>query len=124
MTLRETQSEFIIDVAKLIFWANDNGYKLTGGELYRTKNQQFLYYYGFNLLFDGFLKLVKGKRRSKTMSSKHLNRLAIDLNLFINGRLTYNREDYKPLGEYWESLNPKNVWGGRFDDTDHFQRNR
>ena len=128
LTLRETQSEFIQDLAKLITWAFANGYQLTGGELYRTKNQQYLYYFGFDLIYNKVLSLAKGIRRSKTMKSKHLDRLAQDLNLFINvngkWKLTYKKEEFKPLGEYWESLNDKNIWGGRFNDTDHFQRNR
>lgn len=109
-SLSDTQWEFLKDVAKLINYADSLGYKLTGGELYRTKYQQKRY-----------IKLG----RSQTMNSKHLSRLAIDLNLFIDNNLTYEFEDFEPLGVYWESLNPNNKWGGRwhFKDTNHFQRN-
>jgi hypothetical protein len=75
------------------------------------------------------LVLVNDKKRSWTKSSKHLQRLAIDFNFFVkdengNLRLTYNKKDVQKLGDYWESLNPKNKWGGNWKnpDTPHFQR--
>jgi hypothetical protein len=72
------------------------------------------------------------------MNSSHLKKLAGDLNFFkdgvwING-LAGRRATriLKPLGKYWELLNPKNRWGGNFDkdwaredpwvDTPHFER--
>lgn len=30
-------------------------------------------------------------------------------------------ESYRELGEYWESLNPRNRWGGRYGDGNHFE---
>jgi hypothetical protein len=47
------------------------------------------------------------------------------LNFFKDGKLTYDIPTLKPVGEYWESLNPKNQWGGHwksFKDVPHFQR--
>lgn len=109
MGTSDKQWLFLQDVAKLIQHAESIGIKLTGGELYRTKEQQELY-------------IKAGK--SKTMKSKHLERLAIDFNFFIDGKLTYAKEDVQPLGDYWESLRPENSWGGNwksFQDTPHFQ---
>jgi len=90
--------------------AKVNDFKLTGGELYRTKYQQEKY-------------VAEGK--SKTMKSKHLERLAIDFNFFVDGKLTYNVEDVHILGEYWEVLNNKNEAGmfWEWKDVPHFQRN-
>ena len=54
----------------------------------------------------------------------HLKRLAVDFNFFVNGKLTYNRVTIAPLGDYWESLNPLNKWGGhwkKFIDVPHFE---
>ncbi len=33
------------------------------------------------------------------------------------------KEDYAPLGQYWESLHPENRWGGLFPRADyvHFE---
>ena len=48
-----------------------------------------------------------------------------DLNFFKDGKLTYNVAALRPVGDYWESLNPKNQWGGNwksFKDVPHFQR--
>ena len=105
------QWEFLQDVAKLIEKAKQLGITLTGGELYRTLEQQAIY-------------LKSGK--SKTSKSKHLERLAIDFNFFVNGQLTYDKKTIQPLGDYWESLNTANRWGGNFTsfiDTPHFERN-
>ena len=91
----------------LILWAYRNGYELTLGEAYRTKEQQAIY--------------VKAGL-SKTMNSKHLDRLATDLNAFKNGEYLTDSDSYKPLGDYWKSLDPECVWGGDWGwDANHFQ---
>lgn len=110
MSLVTEQAEFLLDVARLIQKATEMGWTLTGGELYRTAEQQQIY--------------VK-TGRSKTMNSNHLKRMAIDLNFFKNGKLIYDIAALKPVGDYWESLNPKNSWGGNwssFKDVPHFER--
>lgn len=123
MSLRKKQSIFMLNVGKLILFAYDNGYELTGGELQRTNNQQLLYFEGFNLKKIGsLLRLCKTARLSKTMFSKHLKKLAIDFNIFEDGKLLKKREDFKILAEYWKSLHPENTcgyfWGWDFR---HFQ---
>ena len=109
MSLVPAQAKFLQDAAKLILWCGEKGYTVTAGELWRTEAQQRLY-------VDAGL--------SKTMQSRHMVRQAIDLNLIIGGKLA-RAEDYGPLGDYWESLDPKNKWGGRFVgflDAPHFER--
>jgi len=114
MALSDSQWLFLQDVAKLINTAEELGFKVTGGELFRTEEQQKIH-------FDA--------GRSKTMNSKHRKRLAIDLNFFIEvdgkWKITWKKEDIQPLGEYWEGLSKgKNSWGGfwKFKDVPHFQR--
>lgn len=120
MSLSDEQWAFLQDVAKLIEFAKQKGWKITGGELYRTPEQQEIY-----------VKIG----RSKTYNSYHLKRLAIDLNFFkpifdengniIKHKLTWDYNDIKPFGDFWESLNPKNRWGGNFNsfkDIPHFER--
>lgn len=110
MSLVAEQAAFLLDVCKLINKATELGFVVTGGELFRTAEQQQIY-------------IKTG--RSKTMNSNHLKRCAIDLNFFKDGQLTYHIPTLKPLGEYWESLNPKNQWGGHwksFKDVPHFER--
>ena len=110
MTLRQKQSVFLSNVAKLISWAFENGYELTGGELFRTAEQQAIHLAN---------KVTKAKR------SRHQDRLAIDLNLFIDGKYIRTREPFKPLAEKWKSLHPDNVagydWGW---DANHFEMKR
>lgn len=111
MSLVKEQAEFLKDVAKLINFCFEQGWVITGGELFRTVEQQQMH-------------LKAG--RSKTMNSIHMKRCAIDLNFFKDGKLVWDKEQLAPIGAYWESLNPKNRWGGNFRslvDVPHFERN-
>ena len=126
MGLSDRQFEFLKDVAKLIVWADANGFKLTEGEGYRTVDQQRLYYHGFEVAeINGGLVLRPAPKRSKTMNSKHLQRMAHDFNVFVDGEYTNDVEKIRPLGEYWKSLDEDNVWGGDWGwDPGHFQKGR
>jgi hypothetical protein len=111
MSLSQEQAAFLLDACKLIVYATEQGFMVTGGELSRTPEQQAIY--------------VK-TGRSKTMESNHLKRCAIDLNFFKQGQIVYSKTELASLGLYWESLNPKNRWGGNFRslvDCPHFERN-
>lgn len=110
MSLVPVQAEFLLHVCDLIKFATDRGWAVTGGELHRTVEQQALH--------------VQAKR-SRTMHSQHLKRLAIDLNFIKHGAASYSVVELEPVGAYWESLHPKNKWGGHwtsFRDTPHFER--
>lgn len=110
MSLVAEQAAFLQDLAKLLAFCWEKGFVVTGGELFRTPEQQAIY--------------VK-TGRSKTMNSNHLRRCAIDLNFFLNGALIQSKTVLQPVGDYWESLNPKNKWGGNwssFLDIPHFER--
>lgn len=126
MTLSKIQQEFALDVARLIAFADQQGIKLTFGEAYRTADQQKLYFAGKTLrIEDGELEVISGKKRTKTMNSRHLHRLAVDFNFFKNGKLTYRLEDIEILGNYWELLNENNRAGmffKSFYDAPHFER--
>ena len=50
--------------------------------------------------------------RSKTMDSRHIQRLAGDFNIFKNGVLINDAKTIQPLGDFWMTLNTDNVWGG------------
>ncbi len=105
MTLSEKQQRFTSMIALLIQYANANGMWLTFGEAYRTPEQ-------------AALNAKKGSGISNTL---HTLRLAVDFNLFVKGEFKTRTEDYRQLGEYWESIG--GTWGGRFKsrpDGNHF----
>ena len=106
MNLGEKQRRFTELVSRLISWASDEGYELTFGEAYRTPEQ-------------AALNAAKG---SGISNSLHTLRLAIDLNLFLDGVYQKDSAAYEPLGEYWKSLDPEARWGGDFSrpDGNHF----
>lgn len=110
MNLSEKQAEFLLDFALLVQYASRKGHYFTGGELHRTGEQQEIY-------------IKEGK--TKTTDSLHMKRLAVDVFLFINKEVVWDREDYKEYGDFWESLRPENRWGGNFktlNDPYHFER--
>jgi hypothetical protein len=123
MTLREKQSIFALNISKLIIKAYELGYEITLGEAYRTESQQYLYFEGYKLMKIGSdLKLAQTRRKSRTMNSKHRKKLALDINLFKNGKYLTDKESFKPLAEYWKSLHPKNTCGYFWNwDLGHFQ---
>lgn len=104
--LTEKQARFALMIARFIVQVNEiPGYAVTFGEAYRTKEMAAIY-----------------DRQGKGISnSLHTLRLAVDLNLFINGDYKTDTEAYTDLGILWESMG--GVWGGRFEgrpDGNHF----
>ena len=102
-SLRERQSEFASKVPMLINKALELGYEVTLGDAYRDPR------------VHGSFGERKGYGESKSF---HKLRLAIDLNLYKEGKYLTKTEDHKVLGEYWESLGGS--WGGRFNDGNHY----
>lgn len=98
MKLSEAQQAFCLNIAILITWANEQGYRLTFGE-------------SFNAAGTGHMR-----------DSLHYIRLAQDLNLFKDGVYLTKSEDYARLGEAWKALGSLNRWGGDFKNRDgnHF----
>lgn len=103
MTLGEKQREFTYMVSLLIQWAYEQGYEMTLGDAYRDPR------------VFGHTGQRKGYGKA---SSNHKVRLAIDLNLFKDGKFLDKTEDHAPLGEFWESIGGS--WGGRFNDGNHY----
>lgn len=119
MKLSEHQRAFTRDIGHLIAFAYQNDFELTFNEALRTPDQQWLYFTGHQIQGG---KLVGGPRRSWTTDSYHLKKLAVDFNLFIAGVYQGTSEAHRPLGDFWESLNEYNRWGGRFQDGNHYER--
>lgn len=107
MTLRQKQSVFASLVPLLITKAEDLGFEVTIGEVYRSPEET-----------ERLFKLGKGIK-----NSLHELKLAIDLNLFLHGKYLSSTQSYKPLGEWWEAQSFDEIkcyWGGRFGDGNHY----
>lgn len=103
MTLGQKQRRFTRLIGLLIEYAYQNGYELTFGDAYRDPR------------LHGEMGVKKAYSAAKSV---HKIRLAVDFNLFKDGKYLTATEDYTKLGEYWESLGGS--WGGRFNDGNHF----
>jgi len=128
MSLSKEQQIFTRHISRLILYATGLGIGLTFGDAYRPKMLQYLYFYGYTIRMSGVIpKLIRAKKRSKTLNSNHKKRLAVDFNFFIDGKLIYKHKLINALGQYWEGLDPAhNRWGGNFKniyDSPHFERN-
>jgi len=104
--MSKEQAEFAKNVATLIFKMSQPPYSCTLGEAWRTKEQAEIY----------------AKQGIGIKDSLHCKRLAIDLNLFIDGVYATDGEAHKPFGDWWESLSPFNRWGGRWGDGNHYEQ--
>ena len=95
LTLREKQSLFVRLIARLTLHA-----ELLGDE----------FTFGNTISATGFSK------------SLHPKRLAIDLNLFIDGKYQRSTKAHEPYGIWWEQQHPLCRWGGRFfpKDGNHY----
>jgi len=109
----DLQQEFAHAVATLILRAHELGYGATLGEAWRTPQQA---------QWDA-------DHHTGVAHSLHIRRMAIDLNLMVNG--VYQTDDssgcYSALGAWWKTLRSHTpgatyAWGGDFArvDLDHF----
>jgi hypothetical protein len=103
MSLGNDQRLFAKLVGEFITWIYSQGYEVTLGDAYRDPR-------------------VHGQYGERTgygaPKSFHKKRLAIDLNLFRNGKYLTETEDHKPLGDKWKTMHPDCVWGGDFTRPD------
>lgn len=97
MKLSEKQRKFSVLLGRLIMLAHNEGIEFTIGHVWRSPEEQ--------------ARLMK-KKVSRTMRSKHLERLACDFNIYINEKYTSKRKDYIKLGLLAELIGLR--WGGRF----------
>jgi len=92
MTLRKKQSKFSHMVSLLILFIYEQGYEVTLGDAWADSGH--------------------------SQNSCHYIRLAIDLNLFYNGKYLIETKDHFQFGLFWESLGGS--WGGRWGDGNHY----
>lgn len=101
----DKQKKFMRLLPRLLERIHEAGYECTLGDGYRDPR------------VFGDVGEKKGYGRSK---SNHKVRLAIDLNLFKDGKYLTETEDHRVFGEFWEALDPDCRWGGRFNDGNHY----
>lgn len=104
--LRRRQHLHVVSFAKLILRGVEMGFEMGWGQALRTQ-------------LEANANAAAG---TGIPNSLHLDGLAVDLKLYRDGVYLDKSEDYLPLGEYWESLDPLCTWGGRFSkpDGNHF----
>ena len=95
MSLNEYQFKFAKMVPLLILYAYEKGYTISYGDTWA--------------------------REGHKINSLHYKRLAIDLNLFKDGKYLTKTSDHKFLGIFWEQLHINNRWGGRYNDGNHYE---
>ena len=108
MTTGQKQELFATLVADLIQWCKAEGYGVRVQEWRRTLDQQKLYFMGLNVGDDGHT--IKGRKLSKTMKSKHLEGLAVDLYFTKDGKLLSEKEPDRQhlirIALQWSRMDP------------------
>lgn len=106
MTLRQKQAHFTSLVPRLIDHAIALGFEPVIGEVQRTASQA----------------LANAKAGIGIANSLHVDKLAVDLLLFRDGKYLTDSANYAELGTFWKSLDPMCRWGGDFARPDgmHF----
>lgn len=102
-TLGQKQRRLMRMLPRLLDKAHELGFEVTLGDGYRDPR------------VFGEQGVQRGYGRAR---SAHKHRLAVDLNLFRNGKFLTRTEDHEPLGLWWESQG--GAWGGRFEDGNHY----
>jgi hypothetical protein len=106
-TLHQRQVLHVRLTSELIAWAETQGYALTWGETFRTQAQAN----------------ANAASGAGIAHSLHLLRLAVDFQLFdAAGNYVSDAAAYKPLADYWLTLDPLCCAGYYFHsvDADHF----
>jgi len=108
LTIRQKQAVFVKALTELFVYANLRRIDFCVLELYRSPRRQ--------------LELFR-QGRTKTLSSKHLLGLAVDIAILKDGRVVLEHiPEYDLLGEFWSWLG--GTWGGHWEsleDIYHFE---
>ncbi len=113
------QFQFSRTLGLFLAWMAEQGYHWTMGDCWRSTDQLMCPNCADPVSYQ---ELLRYNGRSKTLNSKHNQRLAVDLNLFTSEGTLAKPEQYRPLGEKWKALGGR--WGGDFQsfkDWGHFE---
>jgi hypothetical protein len=103
--LGEKQRKLTRLLPRLLDKAHELGYEVTLGDAYRDPR---------------VFGRVGERQGYGNPNSNHKRRLAFDLNLFKDGQYLTRTSDHAELGAFWESLDDDCVWGGQFNDGNHY----
>lgn len=97
---------FTHNIALLLIWAETQGMDVALDQVKRTQA-------------EADANAASGAGISNSL---HLEGLAADILLYVDGVYQTASSAYETLGKYWKSLHPLNRWGGDFakPDGDHF----
>ena len=109
MTLLEKQKLFSKFLARFLQDLHLRGYEVTIGEVFRPSEMAEIY-------------ASQGKG---VANSLHSLKLAVDLNIFYQGRFLTTKEELEIPGKIWKAYTTsiaQTCWGGDFEklDCDHF----
>ena len=124
MSINEKQVEFMRTLTAFLSWCFQNDYFVIGGELYRSKEQAIINSYkdaDWRKRLFSMLGMVPNNPTG-ILNSVHRMKMAIDLFRYLNGTVSWDVDDYREMGEKWESMHPLARWGGNFRNRDavHF----
>lgn len=130
-SLGQKQRRFARLIVKLLSEIYAAGYEVSFGEVKRSDEQAEINALGYSgrsrvcELVRGEFPLLSAKidnngKNNGVRNSTHTLQLAIDLNLFKDGKYLSQTEDHRKFGELWESYDADCRWGGRFRDGNHY----
>lgn len=106
MKLEQKQEEFAICLANFIVWIYSKGWQVRIGEVYRPP----------------FTAAEYARQGKGIRNSAHTKKLAADLFLVIDGKVTWDNDDYEELAHKWETMHDLAYAGHYFRNRDsvHF----
>lgn len=127
--MSQKQCRFLRMTGQLFDFLHSQGYQAKYGEAKRSDEQAEINAIGeagrlqlaalIELDFPELAsKILNNGKNNGIRNSTHGLQLAIDIDLFRNGRYLANTDDHLPLGLFWESIG--GTWGGRFGDGNHY----
>jgi hypothetical protein len=105
----EKQIQFSRMLGLLFYWMAEENYEWVMGDAWRSTDKLSCCHCGRE---HSYQELLVYNKKSKTVKSRHCDRMAIDIILMKDRIPTWTGEAYRKVGEKWEKLGGK--WGGRF----------
>ena len=79
-----------------------------------------IYMAGYEVTLGAAFRSRIEAKRLGFANSNHTRKLAVDLNLFLDGVYLRSTQDHRHFGLWWEQQHPLCRWGGRWGDGNHY----